>query len=62
MKDYVEEHENYRKLMWINAWSSVGGAIGVQDNKVATDWADEALKKFDERFPKIQHSYIQVEF
>lgn len=51
-KDYIKEHEDLRKKMWINAWCQVAGAIGCNETKTADKWADEALKSFDLRFPK----------
>lgn len=51
-KDYSKEHEDLRKQMWLTAWCQVAGALGCTETKTADRWADEALKSFDQRFPK----------
>ena len=35
-----------------NSWIAVAGSSTCVDKKTATLWADQALKDFDERFPK----------
>lgn len=45
MTTYRREH------VWISAWCSVAGALGVKEPHTATAWADKCLKAFDERFP-----------
>lgn len=39
-----------REFVWLQAWSSVANAINCTDSSLATKWADDCLKAFDERF------------
>ena len=43
--------EKQRRQCWIDAWCSVASAWNAKTHNVATEWADEALKAFDKRFP-----------
>ena len=40
-----------REEVWIRAWCTVAGCIGVKHVEVPNDWARECLKAFDEAFP-----------
>lgn len=44
-------HEEQRKYLWVNAWISTANSPDCKKSNIATKWADEALKAFDERFP-----------
>mgnify|MGYP007112899926 CR=1 FL=1 len=46
------DHEGNRQFLWTNSWIAVAGSSTCVDKKTATLWADQALKDFDERFPK----------
>jgi len=45
-------HEMIRRDFWIKAWCSVASASDCHDSSVPGDWADRALRDFDEKFPK----------
>lgn len=51
-KDELTQHENHRKQLWADAWTSCATASNCTKHSVCTTWADEALKAFDERFVK----------
>lgn len=46
-----DEHAKIRKNVWSSAWSAVASADNCKKQAVATNWADAALRAFDERFP-----------
>lgn len=50
MKSYTQEHELMRRRVWGAAWASTAGAANCSSSKIATRWADIALKEFDVRF------------
>ena len=55
MSDIFQEHrelkhEEARKKVWANVCAEVAGAYNCKTVEVAINWADKALKAFDERF------------
>lgn len=50
-------HEENRQNLWVNAWLSVARSTTCLDKTVPTSWADQALKDYDERFPKLEAFY-----
>lgn len=48
--DYKEEHQNIRKKLWIDVYVAYVGAANAINKDGASQWADIALKRFDERF------------
>lgn len=50
-KDKFLSHEEQRRQLWANAWVYTASAANCNTYRAATEWADEALKAFDERFP-----------
>lgn len=56
------KHEDFRKQIWINAWSATANAVTCLDTKSATDWADSALQDFDKRFPKIDPTKENIDY
>lgn len=38
------------QFVWLEAWGNVARADNCKEVDVATNWADNALKKFKERF------------
>ena len=47
------EQLNNREAVWLHAWTAVARADNSYESNVATRWADECLKAFDLRFPKV---------
>lgn len=50
--DYKEVHMKLRKKLWINVYVAYVGSSNSAKSDGAKDWADIALKRFDERFDK----------
>lgn len=46
----TKKHEELRKQVWIDAWTRTAGASNIVEKEKADEWADHALKSFDERF------------
>lgn len=42
--------ERWRQEVWMKAWTATAQASDCKAPDVATVWADECLKRFDERF------------
>lgn len=51
-KSYEEEHELTRKNLWISVYSSYVGCMNSTNTKGGIEWADNALKAYDDRFKK----------
>ena len=45
-----EQHANYKKELWCNVYVAYVSAANAVDSDGASNWADIALKRFDERF------------
>jgi hypothetical protein len=52
MSNTIKEHDEKRKDLWIKAWCATANANDCKHTSTATRYADEALKAFDDRFPK----------
>lgn len=51
-KDLTQEerHDNFRKELWCNVYVAYVSAANATNKDGASNWADIALKRFDERF------------
>lgn len=47
-----KDHEQQRKELWVGVYIAYVRADNSTDQDGASRWADTALKRFDERFPK----------
>ncbi len=43
-------HELKRREVWVAAWTATAQASNCSSSNVATRWADECLKQYDDRF------------
>lgn len=46
-----ELHQDRRKLCWLHAAATIGGAATCREVATATNWADRILADFDRKFP-----------
>lgn len=58
-KDETLSHKEQRKNLWANAWVHTASASDCKNCNTATQWADEALKAFDDRFPMPKEPVIE---
>lgn len=54
MSDYEERakvaHELTRRQLWMDTYVAVAGSANCNNKNVPAQWADQALKDYDERF------------
>lgn len=55
-----KNHEQQRQQLWCEVWVAVAQASNSTRKDVCTDWADEALKAFDERFALSEAQKLKV--
>jgi len=48
-QEQERDRERERRSFWVNTWVAVASSYGCVHPKIATEWADEALKALDER-------------
>lgn len=48
----LDRHEQARKKLWCDAWIATAGSSNCVDSAVATTYADNALRQFDDRFKR----------
>jgi hypothetical protein len=55
MKDEIQSNTYVQKMtreeVWLRAWTTVAGAVGVKNSSMATSWANICLEEFDKIFP-----------
>lgn len=49
-KDEIIKHKQIRMKLWADVWAATCSATDCKKPSTATDYADAALKAFDERF------------
>lgn len=49
--DLSKDHKTVRKQLWTYAWVQIAASSNTTHLHIPTEWADECLAKFDERFP-----------
>ncbi len=52
MNALLEFWEQQRMKLWCEVWSATASAIDCKHPSSATKFADEAMKAFEQRFPK----------